>query len=216
MPAANRHSSANRKEGREQAAHASLERDAWHFSESNVLVRRSLYRPRWPACAIDRHADRSLPPMAIAPRQQPMRAGCDFSWNRVEARAAPGVATADPRQAHEAAGPKSVPGDGFIGIVGARRQITAMAADQSRKTELVGANEKMRHAARPQPQTGEGRSAAGTGRRHDARRDTVSLAMLKLHISAPDWAGLRWQSRGRTDLARRQQLGQNARSKSGT
>ena len=83
------------------------------------------------------------PPPPVAPRRVPAGFRRRFLADKIEPRGAAGAAAADAGESHPAAGPEAVAGDRLVGIVGARRQVPAVAADQARKRELLGADQPM-------------------------------------------------------------------------
>src|SRR6185437_37767 len=67
--------------------------------------------------------------------------------HRIEPMIAPGMAAAYPRQPHDGARAKAVPGNRLVHIGRAAWQITALAPKQQRKAQLIGADQIMRRAA---------------------------------------------------------------------
>ncbi len=70
------------------------------------------------------------------------------------------MAATYPRGAHPAARPKPMALDRLVRIGRATREITALASDERRKRQLIDADERVREAARREPQGVHGAGAA--------------------------------------------------------
>lgn len=93
-------------------------------------------------------------PASVAPGRPPAGAGRAPARRKIEAMRPPRLATADARQPHPAASPQTKPADALGRIGGARRQMPALAPDQSRQAQLVGADQRHARLRRETPDTG--------------------------------------------------------------
>lgn len=91
-------------------------------------------------------------PAAIGPGPVPGRARRQLLADQVDAGGAERRAAADSRKADPAPSPEPMPLDRFVGVLRTARPVPALAPDQQRQAELIGADQDMRAAARKAPE----------------------------------------------------------------
>lgn len=132
-------------------------------------------------------------PASVAPGRPPAGAGRAPARRKIEAMRPPRLATADARQPHPAASPQTKPADALGRIGGARRQMPALAPDQSRQAQLVGADQRHARLRRETPDTG---AELGMFHRHyradmrsegPERQPGPSWRKRGAHACAPAW-----------------------------